>query len=158
MNSRVTSRGGFTLIELIVSLSVVAILAALAVPGFQNMIAQGEMREASTALSMTFTRARSEATKRGTQITVIRNFDGWAGGWLIRDPAIPATLHQQQALKGVEFISSPPTVFYLSSGRVRPISGSPYEFEFKSTRIASLVRCVSIDSSGSPLIEAKACT
>lgn len=147
---------GFTLVELVVTMAVVAILASMAVPSFRNMMAQSEMRAVSTALSLSMTRARSEATKRSATITVARKSGQWTSGWEIKDPA-NVVVAEQGPVTHVTFSSAPASVVYLSSGRVR---GNPddNEFTLTSTRLASVVRCVSVDARGAPTIKEEACS
>lgn len=156
MKARPARSQGFTLIELIVSLSVVAILATLAVPAFRNMIAQSEIRNAATSLSVAMTRARSEATKRSATIRVVRKGGGWATGWEIQDPS-NAVLAEQGAVKGVTFDSAPASVVYLSTGRVQG-APSDYRFTLTSSKVSTIQRCVSVDVSGAPSIKTAACS
>lgn len=144
---------GFTLIELIVALVVVAILAALAVPSFKYLIAQSEMRAVSTALSLTMTRARSEATKRVARVTVVKK-SAWINGWRILD-SVDGLILDQGPVAGVTFTSAPTGLTYMSSGRV---SGNPTpQFSLTSQRIPTIERCVSIDASGGSSIREGAC-
>ena len=66
------SRGqqGFTAIELMVVVSIVAILAALAAPSFTPLIERWRVRSAIEHLTSTLYFARSEAIKRGGGITI----------------------------------------------------------------------------------------
>lgn len=150
-------RGGFTLVELLTTLAIAAILAALAFPSFRFLIAQSEMRAASTALSLSMRRARSEATKRSTSVRVIKHSGGWAAGWVVKDSTSDRVVAEQGALRGVTFTSAPAEVRYLSSGRV---AGNPLNFTFTltSSKVATIQRCVWIDASGGPYVEEGACS
>ncbi|WP_084690550.1 GspH/FimT family pseudopilin [Comamonas granuli] len=73
---------GFTAIELMVVVSIVAILAALAAPSFQPLIERWRVREAAENLTSTLYYARSEAIKRGGGITIDAT-GGWDQGWKV---------------------------------------------------------------------------
>lgn len=76
---------GFTLIELMVSIAVLAILLGIAAPSFRSMTATSNLRGVSNELITTLAQARSEAIKRGGRVTVCMSADGVAciatGGW-----------------------------------------------------------------------------
>lgn len=82
---------GFTLIELMVTLSVMAILLAVAVPNFQSFILNSRITTQTNNFIMALMLARSEAVKRGSTVTVCSSTDGtscagsskWEGGWLV---------------------------------------------------------------------------
>lgn len=61
---------GFTAIELMVVVSIIAVLAALAGPSFAQMIESWRVRDATESLRSTLLFARSEAIKRGGQIAI----------------------------------------------------------------------------------------
>ena len=87
------SARGFTAIELMVTVAVLAVLAAIAAPSFTPLIERWRVRQVSEELQSTLFFARSEALKRGGGITVIRNdsqdgctisdTDAWNCGWLV---------------------------------------------------------------------------
>lgn len=86
---------GFTAIELMVVVSIVAVLAALAGPSFLLMIESWRVRDATESLRSTLMLARSEAIKRGGQVAIQKlpnNTNGcttasrtrdWDCGWFI---------------------------------------------------------------------------
>ncbi len=94
---------GFTLIELMVTISVAAILLMVAVPNFNSFLMNNRMATQANDLIAAFNLARSEAVRRGTNITVCASSDqatcsgGWAQGWVVIDPA-GVVVRAQQAL------------------------------------------------------------
>lgn len=82
---------GFTLIELMVTLSVLVILMALAVPSFQSLMASTQLTTATNDLMTIFARARSDAIRRGARVTVCKSATGdqcitsggWEQGWIM---------------------------------------------------------------------------
>jgi len=73
---------GFTAIELMVTVAIVAILAALAGPSFTPLIERWRVRDAAETLTSTLYLARSEAIKRAGGITIDAT-GGWNTGWKI---------------------------------------------------------------------------
>jgi len=63
-------RTGFTLIELMVTVSVAAILLTVGVPSFRDLIAANQLATQSNAFSGFMNLARSEAVKRGVRVSV----------------------------------------------------------------------------------------
>lgn len=85
---------GFTMIELMVVVAVMAILIALAAPSFTPLIERWRVRGAAEALTSTVYYARSEAIKRGGSVIVEKNPNAagcvtatalteWGCGWHI---------------------------------------------------------------------------
>ena len=64
---------GFTAIELMVAVSIVAILIALAGPSFTLLIERWRVRDATNAMTDTLYLARAEAIKRGGRIGIQKN-------------------------------------------------------------------------------------
>ncbi len=83
---------GFTLIELMVTVSVLAIVLGVGVPGFQELIQNNRMAISVNDLVTDLNLTRSEAIKRGSSVTLCRrNAAGtacdtsanWLAGWII---------------------------------------------------------------------------
>lgn len=86
------SSAGFTAIELMVVIAIIAILAALAMPGFREVVDRYRVRQATEDLSATLYLARAEAIKRAGRVTVRKANSGdcstgsagdWSCGWVV---------------------------------------------------------------------------
>jgi type IV fimbrial biogenesis protein FimT len=64
------SHFGFTLIEMVVTVSIVAILATIAAPNFRTFVLNNRLTSTSQELLRTLQSARSEATKRQKNIVI----------------------------------------------------------------------------------------
>jgi type IV fimbrial biogenesis protein FimT len=78
---------GFTLIELMITLAVMAILITAALPSFNEFIKNNRLTTQANDFIATMNLARSEAIKRGANINISSTSgDGnWGGGWSITD-------------------------------------------------------------------------
>ncbi len=80
---------GFTLVELMVTLAVVAILLTVGVPNMRDFIKNNRLTATTNAFVSSLTLARSEAVKQGRNATLCVSSDqatctgaNWAQGWL----------------------------------------------------------------------------
>ncbi|MHA3082660.1 pilus assembly FimT family protein [Acinetobacter sp. ANC 5383] len=64
---------GFTLIELMVTIGVMAIIAAIAVPSFNNMLLKQNLNASTRSLVITLEKARSKAALERRLVTVALN-------------------------------------------------------------------------------------
>lgn len=95
-------QGGFTLLEMMVTTTVAAVLAAIAVPGFRGLLLDSARTATVNELVIALTQARGEAQKQG-RVAVVCPLDAtaqtcapaaanWSNGWLVyvnRDNASP---------------------------------------------------------------------
>lgn len=151
---------GFTLIELMVTLSVLAIMLGIGVPSFRNFIAAQKVKTAAYELVSSMMLARSEAVKRNSAVLVTPGAAAaWAGGWSVSAGA--TTLQQQQAVDGVTITPKDPAnpattlalanMSFAASGR---LAAKAY-FEIAGT---AATKCVKVDLSGIPSSVAGSCT
>jgi type IV fimbrial biogenesis protein FimT len=83
---------GFTLIELMITLAVAAILLTVAVPNFRELIERNRVSSHTNLMVGALQLARSEAIKRGSNLVILcKSSDGsscsssanWKDGWLL---------------------------------------------------------------------------
>lgn len=89
---RMETRGrGFTLLEMMVTLVLLSLLLALAVPPLGELVARNRAQAVAGVLVASLFLARTEAVKRNQRITLCKSPDGavcaldgdWAQGWLV---------------------------------------------------------------------------
>jgi type IV fimbrial biogenesis protein FimT len=74
---------GFTLVELMITLVVASILLVIGVPSFIEVMRNSRTVTATNELVTALNLARSEAVKRGMQVSVRRNGTQWETGWSV---------------------------------------------------------------------------
>ena len=98
-------QAGVTLIELIVTLSVAAILATLAVPSFQTMILNREIAASAESVLNGLQLARAEAVKRNSQISFVMNADStWTVGCITVTASCPASIQSSTVGDGANSV------------------------------------------------------
>ena len=81
---------GFTLVELLVTVTIAAILAALAVPNFRTLIVSTTLTSQANEFLTMIAYTRSEAVKRNARVTMCKSSNGndctpgtWAQGYIV---------------------------------------------------------------------------
>ena len=140
---------GFTLIELMVTIAIVAILTTLALPAMRDYFLNQSIKTASFDLMSTLLYARSEAIKRANDVNVTAT-GSWQGGWTVQQAGDTTTLRSQPALNSANITisatpSSSTTVTYGKDGRLS--AGAAVVFTIKSPSSTSISpRCISVSS------------
>ncbi|MBS0289913.1 MAG: GspH/FimT family pseudopilin [Proteobacteria bacterium] len=88
---KIVSKSGFTLIELIITIAVLAIVLAIAIPAFTSTIQNNLIASTNNDLISALMYARSEAMKRNVPVSVCAPSDNtytacggsWNLGWII---------------------------------------------------------------------------
>lgn len=77
-----TRQSGFSLIELLVTLTIASILLSYGVPNLKNLLVSQSMTTKANDMLVDFAFARSEAINTGRPVSIIAN-DSWEKGWQI---------------------------------------------------------------------------
>lgn len=140
-------QAGFTLIELMVGVAIMAILLAVGVPSFQSAVASNRLTSSTNDVVSALALARTEAIRRGTRVTVCKSANatacttggGWAQGWLIfidtTRSSTDATVDSGEAILAVNAAASgnivmvgsagvPNFVSFASDGQAKLMSGA----------------------------------
>lgn len=99
-------QSGFTLIELIVTMTIFAILMAIGVPSYQSITTSMRMSGEIDTLMGDLKFARSEAVKRGLNVSACptagtpcsSTATDWSTGWIVYDTTTPSTLRISPSL------------------------------------------------------------
>lgn len=86
---------GFSVIELMTALAVIALLAAMAAPTMRSIIENGKIRSAGTSIQNGLSLARAEAVRLNTQV----EFEFTDNGWEVRRVASGEVLHQSAGME-----------------------------------------------------------
>lgn len=164
---------GFTLVELMVTIAVLAILSTIAYPSFQGTIRSNRMATTSNELIAALALARSEAI-RGTHgggvcaSTAGTSCDGksWADGWMVWNDANgngsfdagEVVLRYAEARKKMQGVSGQAlTIAFDSRGRSRAVTAQDITLRPADCGSQPLQRRLSISLTGQTRLQKEAC-
>lgn len=155
---------GFTLVEMLITVAIATILAAIALPSFREFLIRQNTIEIANDLVGSLNTARIEAVKRGVKVKVEPANGGWSAGWKISADAsndntfsAPVTSHDaiastytvEGAAAGTGGSNS--QIVFSATGAISPVT-STYEFNVcrpSTAADSTQSRRVSVSSSGS---------
>jgi type IV fimbrial biogenesis protein FimT len=161
-------QSGFTLIEAMVTLSVVAIVIAMAAPNFSAMIANNRLATSTNEFVAAVAYARNVAItrKRNTAISAIAPGDAgneWgAGGWLVWADDDQDGLRNGDGSEDLRFFDPPnqlvtvdgtdgvTDIIFLPSGLRTPGGANPITISICDFRVDETGRQLSIGLTGRP--------
>ena len=141
---------GFTLVELLTVVTVLVVLTLIAVPSFNRLNADQRVKMAAMDLFTSLLRARGEAIKQNTDVS-LSPAGTWAAGWVV---AVNGTNIDTHAATGNLAISDPGVVTYRSSGRIA--GNTQPRFSVSATQTDTR-RCVRVNLSGEPVVTSGTC-
>lgn len=150
---------GFTLIELMITILIAAILLVLGVPSFAYVTANIRMSNDIDALRGDIQFARTEAIKEGGAVTICASdstykncslSSNWATGWIVYSNSPNTPLRVRQALRGSETLTTDTGLSQVTFNRVGFPSGAPdTTFSLHSANNDTrLTRCLEITAVG----------
>lgn len=133
---------GFTIIEIVVTISVLALLISLAAPMYNSITANNRTRAAAYSLVASLSLARSEAVKRNTTVSVAPMGSGWQDGWEVATGGM--TLSKNEPAPHLVLSGPLAGVSYQPNGRL----STPGFVLFTVSATTGYTRCVVIDPGG----------
>ncbi len=144
---------GFTMAELLVTVSIAAILAVVAVPSFSRLTASQRTKALASELRAALLDTRSEALRLNQPVTLSAKAGGWNAGCQILD-VNGAVLEDRGPAPGVSVTPAPATVTYNPSGRLPTGTAPPILVISAATASTTNSQCVSVDLGGRPYVQA----
>lgn len=143
---------GFTLLELMIVVAIAGIVMAIGVPSFQSITTTNRIAANTNELITALNLARSEAVKRGTDVSVTASGD-WDQGWIVyfNDGTDDVVLRVFESLGGNTTLTSDDAVVtYTALGAL----DDTVEFDLN---VESENRCIRINAVGRANAEQGSC-
>jgi type IV fimbrial biogenesis protein FimT len=157
VQGRLRRNPGFTLVEMMIVVSIIALLLAIGVPSFRYVTTSNRASTEINGLLGDLQFARAEAIREGQQIDVCATTNGtscvtsgttWNTGWLVMTTAAtPVILRVQPAFNSLDTLQSNHSIKVVSFSRNGFTVGLPSAITFTlhdSSSNAQYTRCLSL--------------
>ena len=132
---------GFTLIELMIGLVILAILLSLGMPAFTGILESSRTKAAASGFAMGLQRARAEAISRNTQVTFTPSGAGWA---MSAGGADFDTKNFAESSGGLVTVTPNTAVIFDGFGRMQPPAAA-VDFDFSGpSGCGGGIRCLRV--------------
>lgn len=126
------TQAGMTLIELMITVAIVALLVGISLPSFAHLGSSQKMSTTTHTVMASFNQARMRAISMGRQVVLCPSSDGstcrgdssWEGGWIIYDD-----LNRNRKLDPSETVSA--SIGALPAGLIASTSAARPQLMFK---------------------------
>jgi type IV fimbrial biogenesis protein FimT len=159
--SRPKEMAGFTLIELMVTIAVLAILISIAAPSMGDFITRQRISGQTTDLVASLAMARAEAAKRNANIVVLPaagGADGWSSGWCVGPSSIANcqdgnVIQHYDATSGIQItsayqLSANKLTFRRDGSLLSGLSANPFKINASAASSVPDARCIDINAVG----------
>lgn len=137
---------GFTLIELVVAIAILAIILGLAVPSMQSYILNQRVRNATFDLTSDLLYTRGEATKRNADVLIAATGGSWQNGWTISAGGV--TLKERQIIRDLAVAATGATITFRHNGRLAGNAQQRFDLTTSATTTGVTPRCLIVNTSG----------
>jgi len=163
MNANIRTDAGFTAVELLVTLTLIGVLLALAAPGLRQLTLNQGVKTAAFDMLSALQFARSEAIKRPSEVVTLRpgpsTDTAWSDGWRVVDGA-GNKIRVWTVASNITVADTNGTPLTLVTFRKDGHLTTTPKLQFSSTSTVSGVgpRCVKVDLMGRPYASMGACS
>ena len=137
---------GFTMIELLVAVTVVGIVLAIALPSYDTVVKNNCLTTNTNSLVTSLQMARSESTKLRQNISVIAKGGDWSTGWTVQDPVATVLNDVTLTCTLTTVTNADTTIVYEPTGFI----DFPTSFDVCDDRTGETGRQISINMVGRP--------